>query len=102
MGHSIRRNNMTQKIQIRAEITGRVQGVFFRARTKTEADRIGIKGWVRNRPDGTVEAIFEGDPETVSQMVDWCKKGPSLSRVDHVYIEALKNLSNFQTFDILH
>ncbi|OGR28670.1 MAG: hypothetical protein A2277_18595 [Desulfobacterales bacterium RIFOXYA12_FULL_46_15] len=93
---------MTQKIRIRVRITGRVQGVFFRLKTKQEADRIGINGWVRNIADGSVEALFEGDPEKVTQMARWCEKGPSLSRVDHVNTETETNLSNFQTFDILY
>jgi len=93
---------MTQKIQIRAKITGRVQGVFFRAKTKQEADRIGIKGWVKNLFDGSVEAVFEGDLEKVAQMTDWCKKGPHLSRVDHVYTETETTLSGFETFDIMY
>ncbi|MFA5906931.1 MAG: acylphosphatase [Desulfobacula sp.] len=102
MNHGIMRKMMTQKIQIRLRIRGRVQGVFFRAKTKQEADRIGIKGWVRNLPDRSVEAILQGDPEKVTRMTDWCKKGPPLSRVDHVDTEADTILSDFETFDILY
>ncbi len=101
MNFPIKRRYMTQKILIRVIITGRVQGVFFRARTKQEADRTGIKGWVRNLPDGSVEALFEGDPEKVFQIIDWCKKGPPLSRVDQVQVETETSLINFKIFDIM-
>jgi len=93
---------MTRRILIRAMITGRVQGVFFRAKTKQEADRIGVKGWVKNQSDGSVEALFEGDPEKVSQIIEWCKKGPALSRVDQVHVETETNLLDFKMFDIIY
>ncbi len=92
---------MAQMIQIRVRITGRVQGVFFRAKTKQEADRLGIKGWVKNLSDGSVEAVFQGDPEKLTQMTDWCKKGPSHARVDHVQTEPETSIMNFKIFDIL-
>jgi acylphosphatase len=61
-----------------------VQGVFFRVETRDRASSLGLSGWVRNCPDGTVEAVFEGDPERVQSMVDWCARGPSGARVDEV------------------
>jgi acylphosphatase len=60
----------------RVTIGGRVQGVFFRASCAAEARRRGLSGWVRNLPDGRVEAVFEGDDDDVSAMVDWCGGGP--------------------------
>ena len=102
MKYPIKRNTMTQEIRIRVNITGRVQGVFFRAKTKQEADRIGIKGWVKNLSDGSVEAVFEGEPIKIAQMTEWCKKGPPFSRVDHVHTETETTLSHFETFDILY
>ncbi len=93
---------MAQKIQIRVKITGRVQGVCFRAGTKTEADRLGLKGWVKNQSDGSVEAVFEGDPVAVAQMADWCRQGPFPARVDHVLIDAEETASGFTRFDILY
>lgn len=93
---------MMQKIQIRVKITGRVQGVCFRAGTKTEADRLGLKGWVKNQSDRSVEAVFEGEPAAVAQMADWCRQGPCLSRVDQVLIDAEKTVSGFTRFDILY
>ena len=65
-------------------ISGRVQGVFFRAKTRSEAIQNNVMGWVRNMPDGRVEAVFEGTPEGVDHMVNWCRTGPSLAVVDGV------------------
>jgi acylphosphatase len=93
---------MTQKIQIRVKIMGRVQGVCFRAKTKKEADRLGLKGWVRNQSGGSVEAVFEGNPASIAQMMGWCRKGPALSRVDQVQTETQKTVSGFTGFDILY
>lgn len=63
---------------------GRVQGVFFRAETRSRAASLGLSGWVRNNPDGTVEAVFEGPQERVEAMVAWCRHGPPDARVDSV------------------
>lgn len=68
-------------------IYGRVQGVFFRANTKKMAEKLGVTGWVRNMPDGSVEAVFEGDDEAVEQIIEWCHHGPAMARVDEVYVE---------------
>ena len=57
-------------------MSGRVQGVFFRARCQDAALSAGVSGWVSNEPDGTVHAIFEGEPDAVDSMVDWCRHGP--------------------------
>jgi acylphosphatase len=91
---------MPNKTQSKVIITGRVQGVFFRAHTKKTADRLGIKGYVKNLANGSVEAVFEADQIAVSQMIAWCRKGPSLSRVKHVKTEERKTLTNFKTFDV--
>jgi acylphosphatase len=63
-------------------ISGRVQGVFFRAEAKARARSLGVAGWVRNRPDGAVEAVFEGPREAVESMVRWCEQGPAGAKVD--------------------
>jgi acylphosphatase len=68
----------------RAVVRGRVQGVFFRAETRDRARSLGLSGWVRNAPDGSVEAVFEGDRERIESMLAWCRRGPSLARVDDV------------------
>ncbi|HOD34610.1 MAG TPA: acylphosphatase [Syntrophales bacterium] len=65
-------------------ISGQVQGVAFRARTRQEAARLGLGGWVRNLPDGRVEAVFEGPDEKVEEMLRWCRQGPGLARVKGV------------------
>jgi acylphosphatase len=65
-------------------VSGRVQGVFYRATCARLAREKGLAGSVRNRPDGGVEAVFEGPPDAVEDMVAWCRQGPELARVDHV------------------
>ena len=72
------------RARVRVVVRGRVQGVFFRAETRARAQSLGIAGWVRNAPDGTVEAVFEGDPERVESMVEWCRRGPAGAQVDDV------------------
>ena len=67
-----------------AVISGRVQGVFFRAEAAARARSLGLAGWVRNLPDGTVEAVFEGPEEHVESMLRWCEHGPAGARVDAV------------------
>ncbi len=65
-------------------ISGRVQGVYFRANVKEKADSLGLSGWVRNLAGGQVEAVFEGEERDVRWMVTWCHAGPSPARVDDV------------------
>lgn len=67
-------------------ITGRVQGVGFRASTRREAVRRGAAGWVQNLRDGRVEAVFEGDRETVEGLVEWCHTGPDTARVEDIEV----------------
>jgi acylphosphatase len=71
----------------RVVVRGRVQGVFFRVETRDRARSFGLSGWVRNTPDGSVEAVFEGDRERIESMLVWCRRGPSLARVDEVHTE---------------
>ena len=72
--------------RVRVRIHGRVQGVFFRAEARSRAESLGIAGWVRNAPDGSVEALFEGEPERVDSMVEWCRRGPSGAHVTEVEV----------------
>jgi acylphosphatase len=65
-------------------VTGLVQGVFFRAEAQQEASRLGVAGWVRNEPDGSVAGHFEGQPDAVDSMVAWCRRGPRRASVDEV------------------
>lgn len=67
-------------------VSGRVQGVFFRAHTQEEAVRRGLSGWVRNLDDGRVEAVFEGPEDKVREIVQWCHRGPSHARVTNVEV----------------
>ncbi len=75
---------MSDPIRQRVVVRGRVQGVFFRDTCRREARAAGVSGFVRNEPDGTVLAVFEGHPDGVRRMVDWCRTGPPSARVDGV------------------
>ncbi|MGZ4257799.1 MAG: acylphosphatase [Gaiellaceae bacterium] len=68
-------------------VRGRVQGVFFRAEARGRAESLGVAGWVRNLPDGSVEAVFEGEAARVESMVDWCRRGPAGAEVEAVDVE---------------
>ncbi len=74
-------------LQARLAITGRVQGVGYRDWAMATAQRLGLSGWVRNRADGSVEALVIGDDEAVGRMIEACRRGPSLARVDAVDVE---------------
>lgn len=74
----------TETKTIRAVIRGRVQGVSYRAWTKKRADRHGVTGWIRNRPDRTVEALFSGPAEAVDALLAECRRGPFAARVDGI------------------
>lgn len=75
---------MGEKRRVRVRVSGRVQGVWFRAETMSMARSLGLTGWVRNASDGTVEAVFEGDERLVSEAVAWCRRGPPGARVESV------------------
>ena len=68
-------------------VSGRVQGVFFRDTTRRRAEAAGVAGWVSNRADGAVEAVFEGDPAAVEEMVEFCRRGPSRAQVASIEVE---------------
>ena len=68
----------------RVVVRGRVQGVFFRAEARSRANSLALDGWVRNEPDGSVEAVFEGRRERIESMVEWCRRGPRGARVEAV------------------
>jgi acylphosphatase len=73
--------------RVRVQVRGRVQGVFFRAEARARAESLGVAGWIRNVPDGRVEAVFEGEDEQVESMVEWCRRGPSGAEVEGVDVE---------------
>ena len=86
-------------INFSIHIEGRVQGVFFRASAKKEADRLGITGYVRNNPDGSVFAEVEGEEKVVEDFIHWCFEGPPMAKVMNVMTEK-GELKNFKTFEI--
>jgi acylphosphatase len=71
-------------IRRRVTVSGRVQGVFFRETVRRRAESARLAGWVRNNPDGSVEAVFEGEQKPVERLVDWCREGPRGARVEWV------------------
>ncbi|HIK34003.1 MAG TPA: acylphosphatase [Oscillatoriales cyanobacterium M4454_W2019_049] len=83
---------------VRVRISGRVQGVGYRFWTQDEACRLGLAGWVRNLPDGRVEAVFEGDADAIDRMIRSCRSGPPAARVSDVTIEdgVHQGLSGFE------
>jgi len=72
--------------QVHVRVSGRLQGVFFRAEARSRAESLGLSGWIRNEPDGSVAAVFAGEPERVDSMVEWCRRGPAGARVDEVEV----------------
>ena len=65
-------------LRVHVIISGRVQGVFYHANTRGKAKRIGVSGWVKNLSNGNVKAVFEGEKNKVDDMIEWCRKGPSM------------------------
>ena len=82
----------------RVVVHGLVQGVFFRDTTRRQAEQRGVAGWVRNNPDGSVEAVFEGEDDAVERLVELCREGPRGARVESVDVlrEEPEGLSGFQ------
>lgn len=81
-------------------VTGTVQGVYFRQNTKQEADQCGVRGWVRNLPDGRVEAVFEGDDASVNEVIKWCHAGPPKAKVTDVSVKFEGYAGEFPDFTI--
>lgn len=90
------------KARAHVYISGYVQGVFFRANTRVKALQLGVTGWVRNLPDGRVEALFEGDAESVRQMVQWCRSGPPGAEVEDVAVSWEPFKGEFRTFSVAY
>ena len=91
---------MAEKIRAHIFITGLVQGVFFRQITSQKAKNLGISGFVRNLPDGRVEAVFEGKKDRVEKMVEWMKEGPKYAKVDGREINWEEYKGEFNDFEI--
>jgi acylphosphatase len=79
-------------------VSGRVQGVFFRDSVRRRAEAAGVAGWARNTPEGTVEAVFEGDSAAVEELIEFCRRGPSRAEVSSVEVvkEDPEGLSGFE------
>jgi acylphosphatase len=89
------------KKSVRLYISGTVQGIFYRGFIKENAEKLGIKGFVRNLEDGRVEIFCEGNPEEVKKMIAICKKGPRHAEIKKVE-EKEEKFQNFKTFKVLH
>jgi len=90
-----------KRIRTHVIVRGRVQGVCFRAETQKAAQYYGVTGWVRNRSDGTVEAVFEGEENKVVSMLEWCKKGPPRAMVEKTDIIWEEDAGEFRQFRIV-
>lgn len=93
--------SMNKMVRAHLTIEGFVQGVSFRANTVAVAKRHGINGWVKNNPNGNVEAVLEGEEGPVKKVIEWCQSGPSLARVDHVRVTWEPFRNEFDDFTAL-
>ena len=84
----------------RVVVRGEVQGVFFRNSTRKEAQSRGVSGWVRNRDDGSVEAVFEGSPDAVEAMIEWCRSGPSRAEVEDMDVSLGEDPDGLEGFEV--
>jgi len=89
----------TDRVTRRLVIRGRVQGVWYRESMRREAERLGITGWVRNRLDGSVEAVVQGDAAGVEAISDWARRGPEDARVSRVEFSAPPGAEMFASFE---
>ena len=81
-------------------VSGQVQGVFFRDSARERAEQLGLTGWVKNLPDGRVEALFEGPSERVREMVRWCEQGPQQATVENVKTEFQASKGDLKGFEV--
>ncbi len=86
--------------RVRIYVSGLVQGVFYRANAQKEAERLKVKGYIRNLPDGRVEAVIEGEEICVNKMIQWCEVGPKHARVDSVEVVIEHPKDEFEDFSI--
>jgi acylphosphatase len=93
---------MSDRVRKRVLVSGMVQGVNFRANTRSAARRMGVNGWVRNLPDGRVEAVIEGDSQSVETMLAWLRKGPTFSRVDSIDVRDEAPTGEFSDFQVTY
>lgn len=88
--------------RVHVRIYGRVQGVFFRHNTKKIADKLDVKGWVRNNPNDTVEIVAEGNDDAIEKLLNWCRKGPIGAKVDRIEVKEEKYRTEFKEFSIIY
>jgi acylphosphatase len=91
---------MIRRVQL--VVTGTVQGVWFRASMQREARRLGLSGWVHNRPDGALEAEAEGDSDAIAALILWAQTGPAGARVDRVGVHTLQPTGGEADFAVRH
>ncbi len=91
---------MSQQTRAHLIVSGRVQAVCFRMETQKAAARFGVCGWVRNKRDGSVETVVEGDETDVTSLINWCKTGPPISRVEKVDVSWQEYRGEFDDFSI--
>ena len=89
-------------IRVHLLVSGRVQGVYYRASAQQEAQRLGLQGWVKNLPTGQVEALAEGDAQKVDAFIAWCHRGPPHARVDDVQVIRETPTGGFTGFVVAH
>lgn len=87
-------------IRVRIHVSGRVQGVFYRSNTRRRALGLGLKGWVRNLPDGRVEVVVEGEEDQVDRLMQWCRRGPPSALVTDLDVEPETPTGEFKTFRV--
>ena len=88
------------KSRVHVVISGRVQGVWFRASTRDKAQQLGLTGWVKNTSEGNVEAVFEGEEKLINEMLDWCHHGPPMAEVENVEIKKRRPSNDSDGFSI--
>ncbi len=86
--------------QVHLFVRGRVQGVYFRASAQREARRLGLTGWVKNRVDGAVEVLAEGEEEEIKELIGWANRGPGAARVDNVDVRWRSYTGDYPDFRI--
>ncbi|MCS7127791.1 MAG: acylphosphatase [Sulfolobales archaeon] len=87
-------------VRAHIKVYGIVQGVFFRSSMKRVADKLGVRGWVRNVPDGSVEAVVEGPRDRVEELIKWAHRGPPLAQVNRVEVVWGQYIGEFKDFRI--
>jgi len=91
---------MSEKVRIHLFVSGRVQGISFRWRTRHKAQQIKVLGWVKNLPDGRVEMILEGERERIEELIEWVRKEPFLVKVDNLEKKWEEYQGEFSDFEI--